>query len=70
MLRLWGIDFRPEREALVVVVVVLVVVLVVVELLLLCIGVMRIAVELSCSRRPPSNIGGGSACAEPPRKKC
>jgi hypothetical protein len=43
-LRLWGVEVRPERSALVVFVVVLVVVLVVVALVLLRICVLQIAV--------------------------
>ncbi len=63
---LWGVEVRPVCSVMVVVAVVLVVVLVAVALVQLSIGVLRIAVELSCSRRRPSCIG--SAWAEQPRK--
>ncbi len=55
-------------SVLIVVVVVLVMMHIVVELVLLRARVLHVAVELSCSRRPPSWVGGGSAQAAPPRE--
>ncbi len=65
---MWGVEVRPTYCRQIMVVVVLVVVRVVGELALLRVSVLRIAVELSCPRRPPSRVGGGSAQAEQPRK--
>jgi hypothetical protein len=67
---LWGVEVRPICNVLIVVAVVLVAVRVVVELALLRISALRVAVELPCSRRPPSCVGGGSGQAEQPRKDC
>ncbi len=57
------------HSVLIVVVVILVVVHVVVEMVLLRVSVLRVAVELSCSPRSPWCVGGGSAQADPPRKR-